>query len=156
VLSAFGLVAALHLIAGWKEVSADRRSGFKASEGWVQIGPVSEIPEKRAVIIPGEGRERVAIFRYDGTISALSNACKHQTGPLGEGRIVNGVVVCPWHGYEYEPHNGCAPAPFTEKIATYRAEIRDGEVWVNIKALPAGTSVPPALIEADAQEGAPA
>ena len=147
VMGSAGLVTALHLITGWREVAKDRRSGFKAEDGWVEAGPVDDIPNDRAVIIPGEGRERIAVFRYDGQISAISNACKHQNGPLGEGRIVNGCVVCPWHGYEYKPRDGRSPAPFNEKIATYKVAIRNGTVFVNTKALPAGTDVEPARIE---------
>ena len=42
-------------------------------------------------------------FATTARLSALSNVCQHQNGPLGEGRIVNDCVVCPWHGYEYLP-----------------------------------------------------
>lgn len=152
VLASAFVVATLHLITGLKEFAADRRGGFKArsldaEKGWVKVGAFTDIPDDRAVIVPGEGRERIAVFRYDGQVSAISNACKHQNGPLGEGRIVNGCVVCPWHGYEYTPRNGRAPAPFTETIKTYRTAIQAGEVYVNIQALPAGTDVEPARYE---------
>lgn len=147
VLASAGLVALLHLASGWREFSADRRQGLKAEDGWVDAVAIEDIPEDRAVIIPGQGRERIAIFRYEGKVSAISNACKHQNGPLGEGRVVNGCVVCPWHGYEYTPRNGRAPAPFTEKIATYKVGLKNGRVFVNTNALPAGTDVEPALIE---------
>ena len=147
ILGCAALVGGLHVWTGVREFAADRKPGFKAEDGWVEVCPAMEIPEDRAVILPGEGRERIAVFRYDGQISAISNACKHQNGPLGEGRIVNGCVVCPWHGYEYHPRNGRAPEPFTEKIATYKVAIRDGMVLVNTKALPAGTDVEPARID---------
>lgn len=150
VLASATLVAGLHAYTGGREFLRDRRGGFRASKGWVEVGPAMDIPEERAVIIPGQGRERIAVFRYDGQVSAISNACKHQNGPLGEGRIVNGCVVCPWHGYEYHPRNGRAPEPFTEKIATYKVGVRDGVVFVNVKALPAGTDVEPALIDEEA------
>ena len=150
VLASAGMVAILHLATGFREFAADRRPGFRARLNWVELGPISRIPEQRAVIIPGQGRERIAVFRYSGKVSALSNACKHQNGPLGEGRMINGNVVCPWHGYEYQPHNGCAPAPFTEKIATYRVEIRAGIVFVDVRPLPAGTAVEPARFDEEA------
>ena len=72
--------------------------------------------------------ERIAVFRYDGQISAISNVCQHQNGPLGEGRIVNGCVVCPWHGYEYVPATGASPAPFTEKVPTFDVRVVAGRV----------------------------
>jgi DMSO/TMAO reductase YedYZ heme-binding membrane subunit len=153
VLASAGLVAGLHLVTGLREFGADRRA-TKKLEGWLEVGPAMEIGEDRGRIVQASGGERIAVFRYalDGVqvVSAISNACKHQNGPLGEGRIVNGCVVCPWHGYEYHPRNGRAPAPFTEKIATYRVEIRDGVVFVDPKALPAGTDVEPARLEGQA------
>jgi nitrite reductase/ring-hydroxylating ferredoxin subunit len=58
----------------------------------------------------------VAIFKYDGKISAISNVCQHQNGPLGEGKIIDGLVTCPWHGFQYCPHDGASPEPFKEKV----------------------------------------
>ncbi len=83
--------------------------------------------------------ERIAVFRDGRQIGALTNVCAHQNGPIGEGRIINGCVTCPWHGYEYRLEDGCAPPPFTEKLATYRVRLRDGIVEVDPNALPPGT-----------------
>ena len=90
--------------------------------------------------------ERVAVFRYDGQISALSNVCQHQNGPLGEGRIVNGCVVCPWHGYEYLPDSGASPPPFTEKVPTFDVRVVAGRVLVHPQPHPPGTRVEPAML----------
>jgi sulfoxide reductase heme-binding subunit YedZ len=92
------------------------------------------------------GGERVAVFRYGNAVSAISNVCQHQNGPLGEGRIVRGCVVCPWHGYEYRPDTGASPPPFTEKVPTFRVRIHDGRVLVHPQPLPPGTRVEPARI----------
>jgi len=92
--------------------------------------------------------ERVAIFRDGGTLSAVTNVCVHQNGPLGEGRVIDGCVTCPWHGYQYRLVDGCAPAPFTEKIATYRLRIEGEQVLLDPKPNPPGTPVEPASIGA--------
>ena len=92
--------------------------------------------------------ERVAIFRYDGRLSALSNVCQHQNGPLGEGRIVNDCVVCPWHGYEYLPESGASPAPFTERVPTFNVRLVGGRVHVDPRPNPPGTRVEPVRIPA--------
>ena len=63
------------------------------------------------------------MFRDGAQIGALSNLCAHQNGPIGEGRIIDGCVTCPWHGYQYRLQDGCAPPPFTEKLVTYRVRI---------------------------------
>ena len=49
------------------------------------------------------------MFRDGAELGALSNLCAHQNGPIGEGRIVDGCVTCPWHGYQYRLVDGCAP-----------------------------------------------
>ena len=80
------------------------------------------------------GNENIAIFKYGNKLSAVSNVCKHQNGPLGEGRIVNGCIVCPWHGYEYKPADGTSPPPFKEKVSTYDLKLEGNTVFVNPKS----------------------
>ena len=148
----------LHLVAGTREV---RRDGAGASgagvagagtgsmgrgeDRFVRIGPADGIPEDRARVVC-LGGERIAVFRYDGKVSAISNVCRHQNGPLGEGKVIDGCVTCPWHGFQYLPSEGRAPAPFTEKIETYDVEVRDGDVFVDPTPKPPGTPTEPARI----------
>ena len=148
VLLAFGMVTIvyLHLWVGWREQRLDRRYRGTAKDGLIRLCRSEEIPENRARIFTVAG-ERVAVFRYDGRIAAIANACRHQNGPLGEGRVVNGCVVCPWHGYEYHPHDGRSPAPFTEKVPTFAVRVVDGEVWIDPTPYPAGTAQTPARYE---------
>lgn len=154
VLVAAGAVflVGLHLVAGWREAGRDRSRALKPAdeEGWIRVGSPFDIPNNRAVIVLTPGGERVAVFRYDGKVSAVSNVCRHQGGPLGEGCILDGLVTCPWHSFQYRPHDGVAPPPFTEKIATYRVKIEAGEVFVHPDALAPGTPVDPIVVPASA------
>ncbi|GAB4413607.1 MAG: hypothetical protein OHK0039_20680 [Bacteroidia bacterium] len=137
-------VAGLHVAVAWKQrgvVSAPPA----ARDAFVEVCPVEAIAEGRARIVT-VGTEDIAIFRYEGRLSAVSNACKHQHGPLGEGRIIDGCITCPWHGYQYLPHNGRSPEPFTEKLKTYDVQIRQGVVWVRPVPYAEGTARPPAQI----------
>jgi nitrite reductase/ring-hydroxylating ferredoxin subunit/DMSO/TMAO reductase YedYZ heme-binding membrane subunit len=149
---ALGLVAVLglHIAAAKKEVAFDneRKTALPhATEGdFVDACAVADIPENRARIVCLSG-ERVAIFKYDGKISAVSNVCQHQNGPLGEGKIVLGCITCPWHGYQYQPDSGASPPPFVEKVPTFNVRVSNGRVFVHPKPNPAGTRVEPALIE---------
>ena len=134
---------------GWHEINKAAWSGrelrvtpsatAQQHEGWVVIGPPTYIPDKHARIVTAPGGERIAVFRDGNQIGALTNVCAHQNGPLGEGCIVNGLVTCPWHRYEYRLEDGCAPPPFTEKLVTYRVRLRQGMIEVDPNALPAGT-----------------
>jgi nitrite reductase/ring-hydroxylating ferredoxin subunit/DMSO/TMAO reductase YedYZ heme-binding membrane subunit len=130
-------LATLHLAAARRERQRDR--AFAAA------CPVESIPENRARIVT-LGGERIAVFRYEGKISALSNVCRHQNGPLGEGRIVDGCVTCPWHGYQYLPESGASPPPFPEKVAPYRTRIVNGMVCIDPRPCEPGTFVEPSRV----------
>jgi methionine sulfoxide reductase heme-binding subunit len=139
-------VISLHLTAALREKRVDEAKHQVSQEGFVEVCTVDRIPEKCATIVSLSG-ERVAVFRYDGKVSAISNVCQHQNGPLGEGRIIDGCVTCPWHGYQYKPESGAAPAPFKEKIPTFRVKVVGGAVFVHPRPNPPGTYVEPAQIE---------
>jgi sulfoxide reductase heme-binding subunit YedZ len=143
---AVGLVTviSLHLSAARKEHRLDVECAPR-NENFVDACAVAEIPENRARIVCLSG-ERVAIFKYDGKISAVSNVCQHQNGPLGEGKIVSGCITCPWHGYQYAPDTGASPPPFEEKVPTFNVRVKNGRVLVNPQPNPAGTKVEPALL----------
>ncbi len=143
------VVLGLHLAAGWRELPGDRevaRPMPAVPDGFVRVCAVAEIPEKRARIVT-LGGERVAVFRYDGKISAVSNVCQHQNGPLGEGRILDGCITCPWHGYQYLPESGASPPPFVEKVPTFNVRVRAGQVLVHPQPNPPGVRAEPAWIE---------
>lgn len=142
-------VFGLQIVAGFRERRLDLAERPPATDGWVEVCAVDDIAELRATMAT-VGGERIAVFRYDGRISCVSNVCRHQNGPLGEGRIVDGCITCPWHGYQYLPDNGQSPPPFTEKIATYNVRLAGGRVYVDPRANPPGTRVEPALIGAEA------
>jgi sulfoxide reductase heme-binding subunit YedZ len=137
------LVTGLHLAAGYKERPLDKELGGDGE--FVEACLVTEIPERRACIRTIAG-ERVAIFKYDGKVSAVSNVCQHQNGPLGEGRIIDGCITCPWHGFQYLPETGASPPPFTERVPTFRVKIENGKVFVHKKPNKAGAPVEPAKI----------
>ena len=145
---AVGLVTvlALHIIAARKEIPADCELKDKTDDDFVDACAVADIPENRAHIVCLSG-ERVAIFKYEGKISAVSNVCQHQNGPLGEGKIVSGCITCPWHGYQYVPETGASPPPFVEKVPTFNVRVKNDRVLVHPKPNPAGTKAEPALIE---------
>jgi nitrite reductase/ring-hydroxylating ferredoxin subunit/DMSO/TMAO reductase YedYZ heme-binding membrane subunit len=131
------MLVALHLAAARVERQRDRM--FAAA------CPVESIPENRARIVT-LGGERIAVFRYEGKISALSNVCRHQNGPLGEGRIVEGCVTCPWHGYQYLPESGASPPPFPERVSPYRTRIVKGMVCIDPRPCAPGTFVEPSRL----------
>ena len=147
-LTGMGLIA----VTGF-HLAADRANSRRLGEteqpekdGFVRVCDVSEIEEKRAKVVL-IGGENIAVFKYDGKVSAVSNICRHQHGPLGEGKIVDGCITCPWHGYQYLPHNGQSPPPFTEKLETYDVRLTGTTVYVHPRPYAEGTERPPAAIK---------
>ena len=145
LIASVAAVTGLHLAAGLKGLS--ERPKHAAPEGWIDAGPAADIPEGRARIVAAPGGERIAVFRYAGKVAAVSNVCRHQGGPLGEGRVIDGCITCPWHGFQYRPEDGCSPPPYTEKIATFRVRLDGrGHVLVDPAPLAPGTPTPPAQL----------
>lgn len=140
------LVLGLHVAAAFKEAPSDSAHDASAADlGFVDACAIADIPESRARIVCLSG-ERVAVFKYDGKVSAVSNVCQHQNGPLGEGKILDGCITCPWHGYQYVPETGASPPPFVEKVPTFNVRVKNGRVLVHPKPNPPGVRAEPALI----------
>lgn len=134
-------VVGLHLAA--RVLAPGPATTGPADAGWLRVGAVSDIPDGRATVVQPPRGERIAVFRWDGRVAAVSDVCRHQGGPLGEGRVIDGCITCPWHGFQYRPEDGCSPPPYTERIATYRTRVSAGVVWVDPQPLEPGTPVEP-------------
>ncbi|WP_394975144.1 Rieske 2Fe-2S domain-containing protein [uncultured Croceitalea sp.] len=141
LLIGFVTICTLHLMAAFKESKTDSFIAIQ-EDGWLEVCHPNEIEESRAKIFTVEN-ERVAIFKNKGKLSAIHNVCKHQGGPLGEGKIVDGCITCPWHGYQYLAHNGQSPPPFTEKVKTYELKVMNDMVYINPEAFAEGSEVTP-------------
>ena len=140
-------VVVLHVLAARQERQKELAGAAADNDsGWVAVAPVRDLQDGQGRVVPLANGERVAVFRHENKLSAISNVCAHQNGPLGEGRVVDGCVTCPWHGFQYRMEDGCAPPPFTEKIPTYRLRLDADVVKLNPEALAPGTYVEPVII----------
>ncbi|MEQ9616521.1 MAG: ferric reductase-like transmembrane domain-containing protein [Phycisphaerales bacterium] len=127
------LVVGFHLIAGVREALREGSEGV-ARDGWLDAGPLGDIPDGRGTVICPKRGERIAVFNHGGKVVALSNVCAHQGGPLGEGKIIDGCVTCPWHGHQFRPEDGKSPPPFTDRVPTYEVRVEGDRVYVRTTA----------------------
>ena len=74
---------------------------------WVKIEEV-DFDLNTPTMVVAKGRALCVTRTAEGW-GILDNRCPHQGGPLGEGHIEDGCLLCPWHGYEFELRGGaCA------------------------------------------------
>jgi len=100
---------------------------------WYRALDADGIPEGRVEQVTCDGTT-IAVTHYDGEYHALDNECPHQGGPLGEGSIENGLLRCPWHGWDFYPDSGETPGEFDDCVTTYPVEVRDDGVYVGFPA----------------------
>ena len=97
---------------------------------WHKIMGPDDLPEGRVMSAPCE-HLTVCMTHYQGKYGALDNKCPHQGGPLGEGSIENGLLRCPWHGWDFDPLTGKTPG-YDDGAATYPVEVREDGIYVGL------------------------
>ena len=92
--------------------------------------PASILDPGGRAVVTVDGRE-IALFRVDGAVHALENACPHEGNPLVEGDLAGGTLTCVFHLWRFDLATGAclrgdAPA------RRYPAEERNGEIWIDV------------------------
>lgn len=132
-----GTITVLHFAAMLKGRHLDQSRSDGAD--WHEVGDPMGIPMNRAVTFTPKTGERVAVFRHAGGISAIDAVCSHQNGPLGEGCVLGGLITCPWHGFQFDPETGEAPAPFEDKVKTHEVKMENNSIFVRVQPDDFGT-----------------
>ena len=97
--------------------------------GFVEVAKVSDIPAGRARIVVVAGHP-VAVFNAGGEFFALENVCLHRGGPIGDGVLDDGVVTCPWHGWQYDVRTGQNTTNAFARLRTFRVKVDGDSVMV--------------------------
>ena len=106
-----------------------------ANRQWFRVADLDELPDGRVKSVTC-GVETLCLTHFQGKYGALSNKCPHQGGPLGEGSIENGMLRCPWHGWDFDPLTGKPPGGYDDGVETFPVEIRDDGVYVALEDEP--------------------
>lgn len=92
---------------------------------------VAELETESAMAVD-IGDLRIALFLSQGRIYAVSETCPHRGGPLHLGRIKNGIVICPWHRWQFDLATGCSPVNPNSRVPTYPVRVEGGMVLVRV------------------------
>src|SRR5699024_4221999 len=78
--------------------------------------------------------EAIVVVRDTYGVHALGAVCSHLGGPLDEGELKDGCLVCPWHGSEFDVTTGAVVrGPATMPQPRYEARIEDGRGQVRAR-----------------------
>jgi nitrite reductase (NADH) small subunit len=107
----------------------------KIMSEFVKLTTQSELPaEGEAKEFP-YGDKIICVANVNGSITAMDNVCLHRGGPLGQGVIEGSKVVCPWHGWQWDPKTGEAAHNPNAKVAVYRLKVDNGDVMVALSSV---------------------
>ena len=99
---------------------------------FIKLTTQSDLPPEGEAKEFTVGERVVCVANVNGTISAMDNVCLHRGGPLGQGVIEGDKLVCPWHGWQYDPKTGQAVHNPTARVAVYAIKIENGDVMVEL------------------------
>lgn len=98
---------------------------------WSRIGDLGMLDVGRITTVQVD-HHTIALTRTEDGYGAISNRCPHQGGPLGDGFLQNGYVVCPWHAYEYDPCTGQPPGGYDDSVPAFAVEEREDGLYVGV------------------------
>jgi nitrite reductase (NADH) small subunit len=100
----------------------------------VNLGSVEKVPKGQGFCFVVAGEE-VSVFRQrDGRLFATQNRCPHRQGPLAEGVVGGGAVICPLHSHKFDLGTGRGPAAECLKVHGVRES--NGEILLVLESPP--------------------
>ena len=105
---------------------------------------LTQLPEDHATRVEVDG-EKILLVRDGDTVRAFSADCPHAGGPLEEGALCDGHIVCPWHKGTFDAATGdVLEPPALMGLDRYPVEVRDGEVMVTPRKMERPRAAKPA------------
>jgi len=98
---------------------------------FIKVATLSEVPPE-SVIEVMVGGEPYAICHTGGTVRALSGVCIHRGGPLGQGQIHDGRVICPYHLWEFDCATGAYDFDPSKCVPTFEVKVEDGDIFIQV------------------------
>ncbi len=98
----------------------------------IVVAKGSEIKENQAFPLEINGQP-IVIFRHQGQLFAMRNRCPHQGAPLSDGVLMQGHIVCIYHGWRFALKDGAFSGNPHLKIPTYPVEEKDGSVFLTVE-----------------------
>ena len=99
---------------------------------YVKVMSEEDLPIGKSAIISA-GEDEIALFNYKGKYYAVANKCPHRGAPLGEGRIEEGIVICPNHEWRFKLEDGANMQNPELFIPTYPVKTRNDHIYIGLE-----------------------
>src|SRR5689334_4716445 len=112
------------------------------ADDWVDVGEAGELA--RTPLRSANAKTiALAISYKEGEFGAVSNACNHAGGPLGDGHLDGDYIKCPWHGWKFHRRTGVGEPGFEQDcVPAFPVKVENGRVLVNVAAPTRRTKAP--------------
>jgi 3-phenylpropionate/trans-cinnamate dioxygenase ferredoxin subunit len=95
-----------------------------------RVAAASDVPDGEVRVVECAERS-LALSNVDGELYAIDNICTHDGGPLGEGRLRRGRILCPRHGAAFDAKTGkVLTLPAVKSVNAYRVIVDGDDVYV--------------------------
>ncbi len=112
-------------------LTSQRQAGVTVDMPFVPVGPASALPPD-SVMEVALGDKLFALCNVGGALYGLDGVCPHSGGPLGQGRLEEGHLICPFHMWEFD----CATGEFGRgsgcRIDTFEVKVEDGRILLQV------------------------
>ena len=99
---------------------------------WRLVTSLAEIPEQGVLDLKLEGH-KLLLSRQGETVTCFHNACSHLGVPIDGGECEDGILTCPYHGFQFELGTGnCLTAPAVP-LRPYPVKVNNGQVFVQLE-----------------------
>lgn len=144
--------AAVLTVGGWlgghlayaRGVGVDTNAFTSGPDEWTDVLGEAELPAVGGTVRVDAAGVPVLIIVTAAGPHGLADRCTHRGGPLSEGSLEDGCIVCPWHGSAFDIEDGSvARGPASRPQPRFQVRVRDGRVQVRRDDTPAGLRTVP-------------
>jgi nitrite reductase (NADH) small subunit len=96
-----------------------------------KVATLPELPANSVIEVMVRG-EPYAICNAWGNISAMWGVCPHAGGPLGQGQISDGRVVCPYHSWEFDCRTGENDFDSAMRVPIYPVKVEGEDIFADL------------------------
>ena len=102
------------------------------AQEWQDFCALDEIPEGGVLMRLHSGRN-LLVYRKGPLVTCMPNWCPHRGYPFDGSPVLDGVMICAYHCYEFRLDTGECLTDSTMPLDLYPVRVREGRVEVQLK-----------------------